>query len=115
MYGVVLWSDVDDRKAVIWCEDHGDLAFYSGQDEAAMNGPNLDTGDLVHFQVSEGQKMRLASNPRLIAESQFPKIAEQLRGSSNAPLPSTRPARRASKGNVVAFKPKTPSRVLSMA
>ena len=27
MLGVVLWSDVSDRKAVIWCEDQGDLAY----------------------------------------------------------------------------------------
>ena len=30
MFGVVLWADPVDRKAVIWCEDHGDLAYFKG-------------------------------------------------------------------------------------
>ncbi len=27
MYGVILWSDQEAQRAVIWCEDHGKLAY----------------------------------------------------------------------------------------
>ena len=30
MLGVVLWSDSSENNAVIWCEDHGDLAYFDG-------------------------------------------------------------------------------------
>lgn len=106
MYGVVLWSDVDDQKAVIWCEDHGDLAFYSGKGDCAMDGPSLDAGDLVHFQITDGNQMRLASKPRLIAENQYPRIVEQLRGPGKSVPKSASDDRRRSQGNVLAFKKK---------
>lgn len=106
MYGVVLWSDIEERKAVIWCEDHGDLAFYSGQCDLFLDGPLLDAGDLVYFQISEGQEMRLASNPRLVAEQQFPNIAQRLKanGTSNTVRPAT-PTNSAAT-NVIHFSPR---------
>lgn len=82
MYGVVLWSDQDEQKAVIWCEDHGDLAFYGGSASSLFDGPALDAGDLVHFQVLEGAKMRLARNPELVSEQHAPAIAERLKAAT---------------------------------
>ncbi len=79
MYGVVLWSDTSDKKAVIWCEDHGDLAYYGGGSTSAFDGPSLDAGDLVHFQVTEGEPMRLARNPELVSECHAPALADRLR------------------------------------
>lgn len=84
MYGVVLWSDVSDKKAVIWCEDHGDLAFFGGASASAFDGPALDAGDLVHFEVTENAPMRLAQNPELVAESHAPALAERLRAAMMA-------------------------------
>jgi hypothetical protein len=79
MYGVVLWSDAQDKKAVIWCEDHGDLAFYSGKDDSAFLGAPMDAGDLVQFDLRQERHMRLASNPRLVAEDQYPTLAHELK------------------------------------
>ncbi len=84
MYGVVLWSDSEEKKAVIWCEDHGDLAFYNAGENSAFDGPSLDAGDLVHFQLSEGREMRFARNPRLVAEQQYPLLAQQLKANGFA-------------------------------
>ncbi len=36
MMGVVLWSDQQVGKAVIWCEDQGKLAYVTG-DQAEIN------------------------------------------------------------------------------
>ncbi len=79
MYGVVLWSDQAEQKAVIWCEDQGDLAYYGGQSTSIFDGPSLDAGDLVHFQIEDGAHMRLAQNPELVSESHAPTIAQKLR------------------------------------
>ncbi|WP_164658580.1 hypothetical protein [Tropicibacter sp. Alg240-R139] len=64
MFGVVLWSDPTDHKAVIWCEDQGDLAFYRHKDET--QNLSLEAGDWVQFDVEMQRQQRLACNPRLI-------------------------------------------------
>ncbi|MCA0870314.1 hypothetical protein LCL97_05735 [Seohaeicola saemankumensis] len=73
MYGVVLWSDTEDQKAVIWCEDHGDLAFYrqpcDGQQVC------LDAGDWIQFDMTTERHLRLAHNPRLVADGAFSELA----------------------------------------
>ncbi|MDQ2089114.1 hypothetical protein [Marimonas arenosa] len=117
MYGVVLWSQKDENKAVIWCEDHGDLAFYHGSKDSVFDGCSLDAGDLVSFHVSEGRDMRLATEPKLIAEQQYPGLAESLiaRGASigdgHPAMHATDTA--ASGSNVVRFAPRGETRRLA--
>ncbi|MBE1282389.1 MAG: hypothetical protein GJ676_03665 [Rhodobacteraceae bacterium] len=76
MFGVVLWSDIDERKAVIWCEDHGDLAFYNQPDDAGNLA--LDAGDWVQFDLTMEQHMRYAHNPRLVSEGAYSGLAGAL-------------------------------------
>ncbi len=76
MFGVVLWSDTAENKAVIWCDDHGDLAFYrQGEDEGSLA---LDAGDLVRFDMTVDREFRYAHNPRLVAGDYHPDIADTL-------------------------------------
>ena len=77
MLGVVLWSDQKDRKAVIWCEDHGDLAFC--HETIDDQGGILDTGDLIQFDVTLDRDMRLAQNPRKVLEGAYQGLADTLR------------------------------------
>lgn len=79
MTGVVLWSDRAERSAVVWCEDHGDLAFYRGDDQS--NGV-FDTGDLIRFVVAQAGQLRFVREPRLVTARKFPDIAERLTGLS---------------------------------
>ena len=59
MLGVVLWSDASDRKAVIWCEDQGDLAFMTAADAVLNRDGFFDAGDLVQFDTCiEGSRRR---------------------------------------------------------
>ena len=104
MFGVVLWSDTEDKKAVIWCEDHGDLAFYNAGQASCLDGFSLDAGDLVQFEVDTAESTRIARNPRLIAEGQYPTLAADLAGKGAAPAPTV-PAAAPAEGNVVAFRP----------
>ncbi|MFC4668550.1 hypothetical protein ACFO5X_08305 [Seohaeicola nanhaiensis] len=91
MYGVVLWSDNEDRNAVIWCEDHGELAFCRQEDRA--QSVDLDAGDWIQFDLDADRHQRIASNPRLVAEGLFGGLADQLELAS---MPPGAGARRAS-------------------
>ncbi len=99
MYGVVLWTDQRENRAVIWCEDHGDLAFYRGAsgDDAAMAA-----GDLVEFDLQDAGDMRLADMPRLVTRRSHPTLSAELKKAGSrmgaihgeAPMPANngRPA-----------------------
>ncbi|MFB9150474.1 hypothetical protein [Roseovarius ramblicola] len=64
MLGLVLWCDGATRRALIWCEDQGDLAWYeAGREEAAPVG----AGDLVYVEVSAARGLRRAQGLRLVA------------------------------------------------
>jgi hypothetical protein len=78
MLGVVLWSDCNDNKAVIWCEDHGNLAFFNGSEQARNSVIDFDAGDLVQFELEEERHMRLAQNPKRISEAFCPDIGQDL-------------------------------------
>ncbi|WP_187431595.1 hypothetical protein ROLI_022670 [Roseobacter fucihabitans] len=79
MIGVVLWSDVSDRKAVIWCEDQGDLAFLTSKDDIFAADAFFDAGDVVQFEMEIHQTMRRARNPRLVVERAGAGLPEALR------------------------------------
>ena len=81
MFGVVLWSDTADSQAVIWCEDHGDLAFY----RRPVNGDLvlLESGDLIQFDITREEQMRCAYNLRQIVKGMFPDIKSSLQNASS--------------------------------
>ena len=76
MNGVVLWSDVGQHKAVIWCEDQGDLAFYS--QKHPRSSVDLHEGDLVCFDLTLQHKTRLVENPQILEESACQGLAQCL-------------------------------------
>lgn len=83
MYGIVLWSGNEGRKAVIWCEDHGDLAFFETVADP-VDGPRLEAGDMVRFRSEAGRRMRLAVDLERVADQRFPEVVDTLKGKSNA-------------------------------
>lgn len=110
MCGVVLWADQSDQKAVIWCEDHGDLAYYHDKDASSHDGVALDAGDLIQFELLQEHDLRLVRNPTRLVQRQFVGLAHDLRSSADhdqgaANFPPARPShvsgRRGS--NVVPF------------
>jgi len=77
MFGVVLWSDEQEQKAVIWCEDHGDLAFYRNTEGSA--GFGFEVGDWVQFNMTMERRKRFAHNARLVCEGVSQGLADALR------------------------------------
>jgi cold shock CspA family protein len=101
MYGVVLWADDAEDKAVIWCEDHGNLAYYSKSDQNMHDGVSLDAGDLIQFDLREDAQGRFARNLRHVNSGYAPTLPQSLKRQTPAQRPSPRPV---AKGNVVPFK-----------
>lgn len=79
MFGVVLWSDADAQKAVIWCEDQGELAYYTPCERSVHDAPTLDAGDLIQFDVVVQKNMRTVTNPQLLEPSHSPDLPMNLR------------------------------------
>jgi len=79
MMGVVLWSDPYDQKAVFWCEDHGDLAYYDASMVAAEGQNMLGAGDMVEFDLSVERKTRRAHNARVVTQRMCNGLPDDLR------------------------------------
>ncbi|MGR3502863.1 hypothetical protein [Pseudaestuariivita sp.] len=84
MMGVVLWSDAAHNKAVIWCEDHGRLAYYTPGATSLHDGAltdaaaGLESGDLVRFDLMEQDQLRLARNPKVLCGMAYQGLAQAL-------------------------------------
>jgi len=76
MIGIVLWRDQAVGKAVIWCEDQGDLAFYTqSSGEAAVD---LRVGDWVAFDLILEDNTRVARDVSLLGERGCPGLVDDL-------------------------------------
>ncbi len=78
MIGVVLWTDPRQAEAVIWCEDHGDLALYRGNEAACCAGLFFDVGDLVKFDVETQRSLRFATNPEVLEQGYYPDLPQMM-------------------------------------
>lgn len=88
MFGVILWSDPEVRKAVVWCEDHGDLAFLNG---SALNSGqpghhefSFDAGDYIQFDLTVEDDLRRARNPQVVQIARVPHLRDALRPDPDA-------------------------------
>ncbi|WP_415403158.1 hypothetical protein [Tateyamaria sp. SN3-11] len=79
MIGVILWSDAADQKAVIWCEDQGDLAYLANPDAVHLPDPFFEVGDVVEFDVTTERNLRLAQNPNRVRENWGASLPDGLR------------------------------------
>lgn len=105
MIGVVLWADQIDHKAVIWCEDHGNLAFLKAQEMQNMDVSGLDAGDVIQFELQDESPTRLATNPKRLAMGEYPMLAEALthQAANSAPELAEPTAADQVADNVIAF------------
>ncbi|MFU1476721.1 hypothetical protein ACM25N_03040 [Roseovarius sp. C7] len=78
MMGVVLWSDVKDNRAVVWCDDHGDLAFYKPR-KSSVNAATFQPGDLIEFELREASQMRIVSRPQVLERDSHPNLVDELK------------------------------------
>ncbi len=83
MFGVILWVDQSTEAAVIWCEDHGELALYKSSDVEIDQPQKLAAGDLVRFELKQQRKLRFARKPRLVAPNALPDLVGVLSRAEN--------------------------------
>ncbi|WP_114283916.1 hypothetical protein [Candidatus Halocynthiibacter alkanivorans] len=89
MYGVILWNDPAKGKAVIWCDDHGHLAYLSSP-EVIKDGQAIpDVGAMVNIIVRQVGPLRLCTWLECVNNDSHPTLLQSLR---NAAVPSQRPA-----------------------
>ena|SRR5210317_147871 len=92
MLGVVLWSDKDAGKAVIWCEDQGKLAYVTGEQADICADMALQAGDLVNFSLKMSSKLRFAENLTIVEENSHKGLKESLQAETAAkPAPDSEP------------------------
>lgn len=86
MIGVVVWSSEDRQKAVIWCEDHGALAYLQGS-ENLREGEHWPTpGDLLELESETVGNIRHARRVACLNARPCPEIPAILRGDVAPPL-----------------------------
>ena len=90
MIGVVLWRDAADDKAVIWCEDQGDLAFLDCKSETVAEDQGLDVGDVVRFDITIVNDLRLAKNAVRLMDNWGKTLSNALSGLPEEPAQSGR-------------------------
>lgn len=100
MIGVILWSDPNDQKAVIWCEDHGDLAFMSETGPIATGTGFVDVGDIVEFDVRTEERVRLAHNMHLVAPRRGSGLTAEL-----AAMREGQPPAASNTAQIIPFRP----------
>ncbi len=79
MYGAVLWADRSANRALIWCEDHGELAFFEGEPSGPTDASKFEEGDFVAFKIRDGRGMRLAFEVKMVTSEEYPRLAADLR------------------------------------
>lgn len=101
MIGIVLWSDPNDCKAVFWCEDHGDLAYYSAEFDEKKAVGGFAAGDMVEFDVFTDAEFRRAVNPRLVQENACDGLERRLQSTARK---TAEPAQQRVSGQVLQFR-----------
>lgn len=105
MIGVILWCDPVDQKAVIWCEDQGNLAYMARPDSICLPESFVDVGDIVEFDVATERSTRLARNMNVVAASEGSGLVAELKAMKDA-----RPARPSASAEIIPFRLATPVR-----
>ncbi|MCS5602013.1 MAG: hypothetical protein ACU0DB_12610 [Paracoccus sp. (in: a-proteobacteria)] len=87
MIGVVVWSNAEREKAVIWCEDHASLAYLQGRQNLIAAGQWPSPGDLLELETEIVGNLRHARNVSLVSEQGCRQLPQMLRHSSKAAPP----------------------------
>lgn len=81
MIGVVVWSSLERQKAVIWCDDHGALAYLQGPDHLSDGCPWPEAGDLLELDCETIGDLRHARKVALINPGHCPGLPQVMRDS----------------------------------
>ena len=87
MIGVVVWSSAERQKAVIWCDDHGALAYLQGPEHLIASSSWPVAGDLLSLDFETVGDLRHARAVSVISRQHCPGLPEVLRASASEERP----------------------------
>ena len=61
MMGVVIYISKDRQRAIIWCEDHGPLAYVRGEKSLFRGEAEVAVGDCVRFMARTDGDFRIGT------------------------------------------------------
>jgi hypothetical protein len=87
MRGIIIWHCQETHRAVVWCDDSGDLAYAS--DSCAWTYPRqkVSIGDYVAFDLRPTANSRTCVNLRLIESGQATELVGILKKMRPRPQP----------------------------
>ena len=109
MMGVVLWTDQQVGKAVIWCEDQGKLAYVTGEQAENYSDLDLQAGDLVSFSLRMQSRLRFAENLTVVEENGYQGLDETLKEGAAQRSEAQEPVLDQGAG-IIPFRAKVPQR-----
>jgi hypothetical protein len=89
MRGVIIWHCKTTERAVVWCDDSGELAYAGGEQSWANPGTRVAIGDYVAFELQPFSAARSCKNMRLIEQGMAPELAGILSNMRNGPVAAT--------------------------
>ncbi|UXU75141.1 MULTISPECIES: hypothetical protein [unclassified Paracoccus (in: a-proteobacteria)] len=104
MIGVILWSSPARQKAVIWCEDHGALAYLKGTEDLMTAAAWPEAGDLVELEVEMLDGLRHARAVHVVDGNRRPELPGLLRSMSEKST-DNRPVLRVIPGGEPEYRP----------
>lgn len=98
MFGVIIHISADRNRAIIWCEDHGPLAYVRADKALRDDGAALEVGDCVRFSARTDGEFRVGRALQSISLPPVAALPDLLRSQG-----STQPSRpeAVSIGNIV--------------
>jgi hypothetical protein len=78
MRGVIIWHCQNTRRAVVWCDDSGELAYASGGKSWINPFQRIAIGDYVAFELQPSSTSRSCVNLRLLEQGLAPELAGEL-------------------------------------
>ncbi len=79
MHGVIIWYCEKTGRAVVWCDDSGDLAYAGGFADWRAPTQVVAIGDYVAFEMRLSGGSRSCMNLRLLEKGLAPDLADALR------------------------------------
>lgn len=79
MFGVVIHVSSDRQRAIIWCEDHGPLAYARVGKKLRESQDGIAVGDCVRFSARTDGDFRIGRDVTPIALPQLSGLPEMLR------------------------------------
>ncbi|AUH34464.1 hypothetical protein [Paracoccus tegillarcae] len=78
MIGVVVWSNGERQKAVIWCEDQGALAYLQGWESLTPGTGWPATGDLLELDSEMVGDLRFARSVSMLNRHHYVELPDML-------------------------------------